>query len=180
MSAHELLPPREAGGVRIEREVLSSHRGTGRPAWLLDTSVVAVLLTLAVTLGPDVQGDLSPRPSRTAGASGSSTPHATRPAPPSAAGLIALTRTRCPRVRALRLSEVDTLLCVEIAPWSAGRQKTRGSQDTSSTRFARIVVVYPVTGAQPDEWIQVRCPDTACTRPELLFSVTDIASHVIP
>jgi hypothetical protein len=179
MRAQELSPPDEAGDARIVKEVLSSHRGAERPGWS-HASVVAVLLAIIVSVGPEVQRDLGSSPSRTAGTSGSATSHATRPAPPSEAGLIALTRTRCPRVRELRLSEVDTLLCVEIAPWSAGRQHAQGSLDTSSLRFARIVVVYPVTGDQSNEWIQVRCPNTECTRPELLFSVTDVAAHIRP
>ena len=179
MRPQDLWPPDATGDVRIAKEVLSSHRGAERPAWP-HASVVAVLLAIIVSVGPEVQQDLSSGPPRTAGASGTTTSHATRAATPGEGGLIALTRARCPRVRELRLSEVDTLLCVEIAPWSAGRQNPRGSQDTSSTRFARIVVVYPVTGDQSHEWIQVRCPNAECARPELLFSVTDIAAHIRP
>lgn len=180
MMAREGWPPDQMCDGRIDREVLSSHGGADETAWRRKPSVVALLLTMMVPVGLAVHGDLDSNPSGTAGGSGRATSYANPPASLSNANLVDWVRSACPRVRRLALGDVDTSVFVEIAPCPTGSlrgQSSDGLQDVASIRSARIVGVYPLTGHQTNEWIQVRCPNSECLHPAPLFS--DIALHVI-
>lgn len=165
--AREGWPPDQTCDGRIDREVLSSHRGAEEGPRRRRPSVVALLLTMLVTVGLAVWWDPHSHPSGTAGASSPATSYANPPASLSNASLVDWVRTACPRVRRLALGDVDTLLFVEIGPCPTAShrgQTTDGSPDVASTRSARVVRVHPVTGDRTHEWIEVRCPRVLASR----------------
>jgi len=166
-----------------EREVLNSHPRAAGPPWRRRASALLLALALLLPVGPAVPGALGPATPRTAPASHVASIAGT-PSTPYDASLVALVRSRCPQVRRLWLGDVDTLLFVEIAPCYPDRQqrgsRTSGPGDEGSMRFARIVGGSPsAVGGQSNRWIAVRCPDRACTAPELEVALTQTASTLV-
>lgn len=179
MMAREGGPPHDTDDLGRQGEVLSSHPGEKTPR-RRKTSVVVIALMLPA--GLSVHQALDPNPSGTAQTSSRAKPSAQPSPSPRAAKHVAWVRTGCPRVRLLRLGDVDTRLFVEVAPCSSGSRPgpiTQRSGDGVSIRFGVIVGVPPVTGSQSDRWIEVRCPNRACSTPQLLVPVTDSASTVV-
>jgi hypothetical protein len=180
MTAREGSLADGAAAGRIELEVLSSHPTAEAAPWGRRTSVAVIALAMLLGAGLAVHRGGGSSPSGTLGTSSETTSYARSPATLSEASLVALVNSRCPQVRRLRLGvDIETLLFVEIAPCPRGGQGspvTSGSQDVETVRFARIVGIPPLFGSQNNGWIAVRCPDQACTRPELRPSFNDITS----
>lgn len=181
MTAREGWPPQDAGDLGHQGEVLSSHPGEETKTRRRRKTLV-VVIALMLFMGLSVHRALDPNPSGTAGTSSRAKPSLQPSASPRAAKHVAWVHTGCPRVRLLRLGDVDTRVFVEVAPCSSGIHPgpiTHHPGDGRSDRFGVIAGVPPVTGTWSDRWIEVRCPNRACSTPKLLVPVTDRASTVI-
>lgn len=179
MTAREDWSAPDAGDLGPRGEVLSSHPGgTIRRRHKTLVVVIALMLPVGLLMHRGLDLNLS----GTAEISSHVKPSAKPSASPRAAEQVAWVHTSCPRVRLLRLGDVDTRVFVEVAPCSSGIHPgpvTQHSGDAGSIRFGVIVGVPPVTGTWSDRWVEVRCPNRACPTPQLLVPVTDSASTVL-